>query len=287
MIAVDWGSTHLRVWFLDGKGAVTDERDALVAQLPGVGFEARLLGLIEGWPADAPILACGMIGARHGWVEAPYVDLPSGLGRLVAGLVRAPSRRSVTVVPGLAKRGEAGRLIDVMRGEETLAIGADMLSGEVALCPGTHSKWILAGPSGLEDFATFMTGEVFGLLARHSVLSQSLGEARAQPGAAFRSGVRDALARPALIQQLFSIRVAHLDEMQPADAASRLSGLLIGAEISAARNAFGERPIVLIADGPMAALYSAALSDAGLNLSRCVPASVAAVSGLYRIWSHR
>jgi len=160
-----------------------------------------------------------------------------------------------------------------------------MVPGEVAICPGTHSKWISAGRLGLDDFATFMTGEAFNLLTRHSVLAHSVGEAIAQPGAAFSEGVDDALSRPALIQQLFSVRVAHLNGMKPVEAVSRLSGLLIGAEICAAKNAFGERPIVLIADGAIADLYSIALSEAGLRPSRCIPADVAAVRGLYRIWN--
>ena len=35
-------------------------------------------------------IACGMIGSRQGWIEAPYVACPAPLADLVAGIVRTP-----------------------------------------------------------------------------------------------------------------------------------------------------------------------------------------------------
>ena len=42
------------------------------------GFEPALLRLIgpwlAGWPG--PVVACGMVGSRQGWCEAPYRAVP-------------------------------------------------------------------------------------------------------------------------------------------------------------------------------------------------------------------
>ena len=50
-----------------------------MAKLDRAGFEPALLELVDGWlPRDRkiPILACGMVGARQGWVEVPYRQAP-------------------------------------------------------------------------------------------------------------------------------------------------------------------------------------------------------------------
>ena len=52
-------------------------------------FDAALAELLGDWRDDAaPRLACGMIGSRQGWVEAPYVECPAPLAALADGIVR-------------------------------------------------------------------------------------------------------------------------------------------------------------------------------------------------------
>ena len=43
------------------------------------GFEPALLALVGPWLAPGrrtDVIACGMVGARQGWVEAPYAAVP-------------------------------------------------------------------------------------------------------------------------------------------------------------------------------------------------------------------
>ncbi len=80
--------------------------------------------LIEPWLAAGrvtPVIACGMVGSRQGWLEAPYRAVPCtplDPGSLVAVPTRDP-RISVRLVPGLKQAKPA----DVMRGEETQIAG--------------------------------------------------------------------------------------------------------------------------------------------------------------------
>ena len=66
-IGLDWGTTHLRAWLMDGPDML-DERvsDDGMAQLQGDGFSSALSAICTVWP-DVPVVACGMVGARQGW----------------------------------------------------------------------------------------------------------------------------------------------------------------------------------------------------------------------------
>ena len=65
---------------------------------------------------------------------------------------------------------------DVMRGEETQIAGA--LAGEggvtLAVLPGSHSKWAVVRAGRIEQFATFMTGEIYAVLKAHSILGRMM-----------------------------------------------------------------------------------------------------------------
>jgi 2-dehydro-3-deoxygalactonokinase len=69
--------------------------------------------------------------------------------------------------------------------------------------------------------------------------------------------------------------------LKPDEAAACLSGLLIGGEIASARRRYGasEAPVVLVASGALATLYSEALGLAGLAF-RTVDADEAVRAGL-------
>ena len=88
---------------------------------------------------------------------------PAGPDELAAALL--PFRRltrPVLIVPGVDCRGADGTY-DVMRGEETQAIGIGVRDGLVCL-PGTHSKWVEIADGRIDRFATFVTGELYAAL---------------------------------------------------------------------------------------------------------------------------
>ena len=64
-----------------------------------------------------------------------------------------------------------------MRGEETQIAGVlcqqKAFSGVLCL-PGTHSKLALSEKGQVLSFRTFMTGEIFSLLSKQSVLRHSV-----------------------------------------------------------------------------------------------------------------
>jgi 2-dehydro-3-deoxygalactonokinase len=182
------------------------------------------------------VLACGMVGSRQGWAEAPYVAVPARPATLSpVPVATKDSRLRVSILPGLKQAVPP----DVMRGEETQIAGflaaAPGFDGVLCL-PGTHAKWVQISAEEVVSFRTFMTGELFELLSTQSVLRHSIAGAGADPDA-FREAVSDTLSRPeTLAQRLFSIRAGQLlDGTSGEVGRARLSGALIGAELAAAK----------------------------------------------------
>uniref|UniRef100_UPI0035B2E12F 2-dehydro-3-deoxygalactonokinase n=1 Tax=Paenirhodobacter enshiensis TaxID=1105367 RepID=UPI0035B2E12F len=270
-IAVDWGTSNLRVYAVADDGRVLAEA-ASAAGMGGLapeGFEPELLRLIGGWLGGRnganpmPVVVCGMAGARGAWIEAPYRATPCP--PVVAGeTVTVPTLRrdiAVEIVPGLSQRAPA----DVMRGEETQIAG--FLASEpgfagLLILPGTHSKHVRLGGGEVLGFATHMTGEVFAALSNHTVLSRTLGTAAEEDEAAFDEGLATGRAGGAL-GALFALRAgALLDGLSAASARSRLSGLLLGAELAGIASGTG---VVVIGSGALARRYGHALAAQGVD----------------------
>jgi 2-dehydro-3-deoxygalactonokinase len=293
LIAIDWGTTSARAYRVAADGEVIASRSAdLGIQRVTDGTFARALDVLLGdWCAEAvPRVACGMIGSRQGWIEAPYVDCPADLMAFGKVLARSPGGE-LAIVPGAVCRNAAG-IPDVMRGEETQLVGA-IAPGEprvLALLPGTHSKWALVERGKLVAFATFMTGELFAVLLDHSILGRmaDAGTPNAVAAdAAFGSGLDRGLGEGALAHNLFGARTLALaGELEPDRIRSWLSGMLIGHEIAGARDWASNHGtdasrVRVIGSAALVERYSAALARAGI-VAEAGDANAAA-RGLWRI----
>lgn len=267
LIGLDWGTSSLRAYRIGAGGEVLEVRARPwgIRGLPEGGFDAALATITEGWPAW-PRLACGMVGSRNGWQEVPYLDLPAGgvaLGRSLHALT-AGDGRALHLVSGL--RHPDGP--DVMRGEETQLVGAlvrdpSLAAHATVVLPGTHSKWARVRDGAVVDFCTVMTGELFALLRKHSILGAGAVDGDPDP-AAFARGVvaaRDSGAAGAF-GRLFSVRALMLDgALAPASVPDYLSGLLLGEELRSqlASGRFPvDAPIQLIGDAALCERYRAA-----------------------------
>ncbi|MDS9466721.1 2-dehydro-3-deoxygalactonokinase [Paracoccus sp. MBLB3053] len=269
-IAVDWGTTRLRVWAMQGSEVLENRAsDKGMGSLTPEGFEPALLDLVEDWLGDqpVPVIACGMVGARTGWVEAEYRPTPcTPLDPLRATRPQVEDTRlEVHILPGLSQSDPP----DVMRGEETQIAGflAQNPDFEGTLClPGTHCKWVVVSNGEVESFHTFMTGEIYALLSRQSVLRLTIGDAvpdREEFAEAAGQARENAELMPSA---LFPLRAAALLEgLTPEQGAGRLSGLLVGSELAAARPLWEDRQVVIIGAPELSALYAHSLTQAGAD----------------------
>lgn len=271
-IAVDWGTSNLRVWAMDADHDLLAERssDQGMGGLEPSQFEGSLLGIIDEFLITdrvTPVICCGMVGAKQGWVEADYVAVPakppSG-----DGATRVPSsdpRIDVRILPGMKQVAQP----DVMRGEETQVAG--FLRGQpkfdgVLVMPGTHSKWAHISAEEIVSFQTFMTGEMYALLARQSVLKHTVA-VKGWDDDAFEAALSEAISRPeSVAAKLFGLRAASLVGDQSNEVArARLSGLLIGLELAATRPYWLGQNLAIVAAPEVGEVYAKALSLQGLQ----------------------
>lgn len=290
LIGLDWGTSSLRAWRLDAAGTPLETRRAArgILAVPAGGFATAFAETVGDWRAahpEAPVLMCGMIGARQGWVEAAYAPAPAGLPDFAAALasVEIDGRIAARIVPGVSLAQGARR--EVMRGEETQIVGAAPQGRRLVVLPGSHSKWALVEDARILEFSTYMTGELFAALKGHTILGRGLSDepAGAQEDAnAFAAGL-DAVG-DGLSGALFQTRARGLiGDLSARAGGAFLSGLVIGAEIAEAlaRHGAPARPALLVGAPGLTARYAQAFAARGLAFETAGEDSAAA--GLARI----
>ena len=288
LIALDWGTTRARAYLIGEDGAVIDRRgtDRGIQSVPEGGFPdafAAIAGDFRKARPDAAILLAGMVGSRNGWIEAPYVACPAAPEDIAAAGLRVTLQdgAQATILPGLSCDEGA---FDVMRGEETLVVGLGLRDG-IACLPGTHSKWARVEGGRITRFASFMTGEIYGLLRSQSILSRLAAEpAGDDEDDGLRRGLSAARHPGGLLNTAFAARTEVLaGRMPPGAVGPYLSALLVGDEIAAAKRLFGDvGEVHLVAEGAPARSYAAALAAAGLDAVQVSPEQ-AFIAGVTRL----
>jgi 2-dehydro-3-deoxygalactonokinase len=282
-LSCDWGTSSFRLRrVVDGK-VIAEIREAVGVRSiyekaletkadRAALFEAFLdakLQEISG--ANVPLIISGMASSTIGWHELPYAKVPFALDGtcLRVEQIEWSGHARTFLISGAATDD------DVMRGEETQIIGvmraarAEKWAGDCELVlPGTHSKHVRIQNRSVVSCRTFMTGELFDVLGRHSILRPSVNvDAPIADVAAFEGGVQRA-SEAGLPASLFSVRArAVLNGLSASHNTSYLSGLLIGAEL---RELTACSPIILAGAGIFAELYLTALNR--MNLA-CVQLS--------------
>lgn len=290
LIGLDWGTSSLRAYLydVDGKVIATRQHAWGIRQLPEGGFAAALRAITAGWP-PCVIVAAGMIGSRQGWREVPYLDLPADAAAIAQGMLRveACTSHALWIAPGLRRKEPA----DVMRGEETQIVGAlTQQRADRTACfvlPGTHSKWATVNDGRIVAFDTVMTGELYALLMKHSILGAGIDLASAPSFSeeAFARGVHAVKDSGAsgVFGCLFSVRALMLaGQLAADDLPDFVSGLLIGEEFRiAALREVQATPLCLIGEPALCRRYIAAAAIFG----HAPPAVIddAAAQGLWQL----
>ena len=259
-IAVDWGTSSFRAYLVEDKVVKdTIETKDGMKFIKDNDFENTFINLIGKWlikNKKTDVLASGMLGARQGWIEAPYEKAPCNLNNLnFISPTLIDSRVSLKIFSGISQNDPP----DVMRGEETQIAGflSDNFQFKGSIClPGTHSKWVQVNQNNLEKFKTFMTGELFEIISKNSVLVHSVVSDEFDK-AEFLKSADKILKCPKLFgNSLFQLRA---DDLINSGSAviykSRLSGYLLGLELLGSLEFWENNDIVLIGNKNLVDLY--------------------------------
>lgn len=240
------------------------------------------------------IICSGMASSSIGLKELPFAELPfqvSGRNLPMDFLgATAEFSNSILLLTGLKSNN------DVIRGEETQLVGIiqqlrDFSGDGIFVLPGTHSKHIRVMDGAVVNFSTYMTGEFFDVLGKHSILKNSiqtqntdlseLGQKKA-----FQKGVEEGFKEP-LLSAIFSVRTMELFQIHTlAENYHYLSGILIGSEARQLAE-IKDLPIFLCATSAIFNHYSFALELLGISCT-VVPEEMVAhsvVSGQYKIFN--
>jgi len=252
ILSCDWGTSSFRLRLLDFPtgNIVAETRSGMGIAIAyqqwlqsGFGeqrriefFQKILRTEIEKLPnllaPGIPLIISGMASSSLGIQELPYGKIPFSLRKDKLLMQQITSSQDflhdILLVSGLASDKDA------MRGEETILLGCDLNENEdqLFIFPGTHSKHVSVSGEILVDLDTFMTGELFDLLATKSILHSSVVKDESdQFYPFFCNGVRDG-AKGNLLNKIFHIRTNQLfRKLSPAENYHYLSGLLIGGEL--------------------------------------------------------
>ncbi len=264
-IAVDWGTSTFRAYLVqNNKVSDTIETKDGMKFVKSHLFEQTLLSLIDRWLDDdeiTEILASGMVGSKQGWEEAPYQQIPCNLKKLnhITPTLK-DNRISLKIFSGISQTHQP----DIMRGEETQIAGflneTPNFNGSICL-PGTHSKWVEIRNNNIIKFKTFMTGELFEIISKNSVLIHSV-EAEKIDKMELLKSVDKILQKPELFSNaLFQLRADDLiNSKGPTIYKSRLSGYLLAIELLGSLEFWKNKDIVLIGNPDLTEMYQFVLN---------------------------
>ncbi|MFN0121824.1 MAG: bifunctional 4-hydroxy-2-oxoglutarate aldolase/2-dehydro-3-deoxy-phosphogluconate aldolase [Blastocatellia bacterium] len=273
VICIDTGTTNTRLWLtrggqaLERAGAGVGVRDTAREGSPAK-LRQTIKTLIDELRARRPeltpacVVAAGMITSPLGLAEVPHVTAPVSARDLAARVKRLQfpdvTELPVLLVPGVRtapnKQGpprdgiipDIGAL-DVMRGEETLVVGLQVLGKirmpGVVLNLGSHWKAISLDLEGrIAGSVTSLSGEMIHATQTQTILASAVPQARPDFIDLFwcEAGLREQKAA-GLARALFCVRLLELE--CAGNAEERLSWL-IGAYIGADMTALLRRGIL-------------------------------------------
>ena len=224
-----------------------------------------------------PLLISGMASSTIGMIELPYKQLPFSVtgSDLNTKILQADPDfpHQIILISGVKSD------TDVMRGEETQLVGCmfDVMEEEqFFLHPGTHSKHVLVKQGKAVAFKSYMTGELFSLLSKESVLAKSVKHqddiSKPDHLSSFNMGVREG-AGGNILHELFMVRTNHLfNKLSEVQNSYYLSGLLIGAELKDLLGTFKGK-IVLTGEPTLTAHYLEALKFLKID-QQCAEVSI-------------
>jgi|HubBroStandDraft_3_1064219.scaffolds.fasta_scaffold87874_2 2-dehydro-3-deoxygalactonokinase len=311
-ISCDWGSTVLRVRFVDA-----DEQSVLSE----VFIDQRITTTFELWKQSSMpeenrrmfylrvlknqieilekqlgfslknfhLVMSGMASSNIGMMELPYKELPFRVdgSDLNVKIIQASDGFSheILLISGAKTQN------DVMRGEETQLVGCRLVNNredQLFIFPGTHSKHILVKNDRAINFKTYMTGEFFSLLSKNSILSGNVEESDSLLDGDilknFEEGVEISLLHN-LLNASFLVRTNGLfNRNTKRENYYFLSGLLIGTELKHLIN--NRTPLTLVCNEKQKNYYFTAFQKMGIKVVQFQDAAEATIKGQFKIYNN-
>ena len=282
-VALDWGTSNFRAYLMDNNNVIdqvsTQEGMKFIEQNE---FEKILIKNIDAWNNKFDIkviIASGMVGAKQGWIEVPYINSPCDIRNVNFKTFKILDDANIHILSGVSQFNPS----DVMRGEETQIAGFLLnnvdFNGSICL-PGTHSKWVNMNSYNIQEFTTFLTGELYEIVKKYSILNHSLNTTELDDEIV-KSSAKLIIENPSFISnKLFEIRADNLlKNSNQTSNNSKLVGYLLGIELSGSRTYWEDKDLVIIGSSNLNKYYELILNGRS-NSIRLFNSSDMALNGL-------
>ena len=263
-VALDWGTSNFRAYLMDNNHVIdqvsTQEGMKFVDQNE---FKKTLIKNIDAWNNKFDIkvvIASGMVGAKQGWIEVPYINSPCDIRNLNFKSLKILDDVKIHILSGVSQFNPS----DVMRGEETQIAGFLLnnidFNGSICL-PGTHSKWVNMNSYNIQEFTTFLTGELYEIVKKYSILNHSLNTTELDDEIV-KSSAKLIIENPSFISnKLFEIRADNLlKNSNQTSNNSKLVGYLLGIELSGSKTYWEDKDLVIIGSSNLNKYYELILN---------------------------
>ena len=263
-VALDWGTSNFRAYLMDNNDIIdkvsTQEGMKFVYNK---NFEKTLIKNITTWNQKFDfkvVIASGMVGAKQGWIEVPYINSPCDIRNLNFKTLNILDDTYVHILSGVSQSNPS----DVMRGEETQIAGFLLnnidFNGSICL-PGTHSKWVNLNGYDIQKFTSFLTGELYEIVKKYSILKHSLNTTKLDDEIV-KTAANLILENPSFISnKLFEIRAENLlKNSNQKSNNSKLVGYLLGIELSGSSTYWEDKDLVIIGSSNLNKYYELILN---------------------------
>ncbi|RPE66454.1 2-dehydro-3-deoxygalactonokinase [Pacificibacter maritimus] len=269
-IAVSCSDTSLQAWVFGSSGEILDE---LTESISSPAKATDIIDRVSPWldkattPHRVSIIACGNIDHIPNYTCVPCAPLSAPI--LDGGI--KDDRATLQIISGISQASPA----DVLLGAQVQIAGFQAKFPKfdgVLLLPGPHSVWAHVSADEIVSFQSFMTGELMAIISQSSSLKSCLGDGF-WDDRIFDDALSEALSRPErLAAKLLSLRADHLlGQAKGGSAKARLAGLLVGAELAAAKPYWLGQMVGVIGADALTEIYINALKSQGIAAQHADP----------------
>ncbi|MBE1282095.1 MAG: 2-keto-3-deoxy-galactonokinase [Rhodobacteraceae bacterium] len=256
-IAAEFDGARLNVWPMHQREPLTH----LSCPSAASGTIGDIISLSAGWlhRLPMPVVFCG--NTRVSTVSIPCK--PDSLD-LVTDKT-SHSKITLHSLPGITQSSPCAQI--QASGARIAGFMQLNPNWDGVLClPGAHTHWVHISAGEIVSFQSFLTHSMLTALEARLSETTDLGDAD-WDREAFEEAVADTMSRPErLAARLAEINAeTTLHKIHADVACGRLAGVLIGAELAAARAYWLGQNIALIGDDHLSAPYAAALGQNGLS----------------------
>lgn len=194
IVTIDAGTSNLRIRIVEGKNIIFEKKENYGVKIGKEKFKNELYKLLKECIKENKIekeeieciIASGMITSALGLMEIEHLYVPVSLEKFSKSMVKVKFFEfEIYLITGIKVekeyfKEEHLKSIDVIRGEEVEVFGIleeiKVDEATLVILPGSHNKFIEVSDGNIVDLLTTMSGEIYDVMTKYTILKTSVDE---------------------------------------------------------------------------------------------------------------